>query len=603
MASRILVETPAGRRPNSVFLVLVALGALAAAIEARIRFPSEPPAVGLEWHVIVVLFVAAGLAAWGRRPQYRFGKILILTGLAMLWSLLIFSRNSALFTLSYTWNDLYNPLIAYCALSFPTGRLTTRGQVLAFWPYFITYVFAYLPLMRVLGHKHDQGFPGVRNLFAVHAFNVNLENYLHLVIAAWLAVIICLAAARLVRASGPTRRVLAPALVPAMFTMLDVTAAFVILFVLGAWAQSLATRFTPLVILLYRIGISSMFALPVGFLLGLYLERRAQARIGKLVVELDELSGLEGLETSLQKTLRDPSLRVAFYDRGSGVYRTAQGTPFDIDEDATDLVATRIERAGVPLGLMVHDRALLENPQLMESIAAAVRMAVDNDRLNAAVRAQLDEVRSSRARIVEASDAERRRIERNLHDGAQQRLVSLAMSLRVAKSNAERAGVPALVEELERSADALERAIAELRELAQGIHPAVLTEEGLRSALEELAETSRIPIRLTVDDDRFPAPVEATAYFLVSEALANASKHAGASVLAVTVRHADGVLTVEVVDDGAGGADFTKGSGLRGLQDRVAAQGGTLSIESPSGGGTRLTAEIPCALRSPTTQS
>jgi signal transduction histidine kinase len=352
-----------------------------------------------------------------------------------------------------------------------------------------------------------------------------------------------------------------------------------------------------------RIGTYSWFALPVGFLVGLYLERRAHARVGRLVVELDELPGLDGLEATLRRALQDPSLRVGFYDRDSGTYRTATGAPFDIDENAEELVATRLERAGMPLGLMVHDGALLENPQLLEATAAAVRMAVDNDRLNAAVRAQLEEVRTSRARIVEASDSERRRIERNLHDGAQQRLVSLAMSLRVAKSNAERTGDPALVEELERSTDALERAIAELRELAQGIHPAVLTEEGLRSALEELAETSRVPIRLAIDDERFPAPVEATAYFMVSEALANASKHARASVIDVAVRHADGILTVEVTDDGTGGAAFAKGSGLRGLQDRVAALGGTLSLESPSGGGTRLTVEIPCALRSQTTQS
>jgi signal transduction histidine kinase len=599
------------RRPDPWLLWGIAVAGVALAVGLKLWMPHAPPYVGLEAHVQSLVLVLAGVVAWARRPEYRVGKIMVLAGAAWFFKILTFAPNSLAFTLSYTWQDFYDPLLAYLALSFPAGRLT-RGQAWFFWPYVLVMYVLWWPVTALLSARHIPAppFPGIHmhttNLLSVHDLHVSAPAqyigapswFVHSG-AAFLTVVVGLTLARWLRASRPEKRMLAPALTPAIFTMSVTIVFYTMLNVVNADSKALSS----IVTLLQRVGSWSWFALPVGFLAGLYLEQHAQARVGRLVVELDELPGLGGLEESLRRALHDPSLRVGFYDRDSGTYRTAGGAPLDIDEDAANLVATRLERAGMPLGLMVHDRALLENPQLMEATAAAVRMAVDNDRLNAAVRAQLEEVRASRARIVEASDTERRRIERNLHDGAQQRLVSLAMSLRVAQTNAEKSGDPALVDELARSAEALERAIAELRELAQGIHPAVLTDEGLRYALEELAESSMLPVRLAIDDARFPAPVEATAYFLVSEALANATKHARASVVSVDIHHANERLLVEVTDDGAGGADLGKGSGLPGLQDRVAALGGTLSVESPSGRGTRLMAEIPCALRSPTTPS
>ena len=210
--------------------------------------------------------------------------------------------------------------------------------------------------------------------------------------------------------------------------------------------------------------------------------------------------------------------------------------------------------------------------------------------LDAELRESLEELRASRARIVEAADAERRRLERDLHDGAQSRLVALALLLRSAR---RRAQDPELAGLLDRAQEELRTSLEELRELARGIHPAVLTDRGLEPALHAVVSRAPVPVTLEVDDDRLPPAVETAAYFVVSEALANVAKYAQASHASVAVRRTNGRVMVEVADDGVGGADTAGGSGLRGLADRVAALDGTLSLHSPSGDGTRLRAEIP----------
>ena len=212
--------------------------------------------------------------------------------------------------------------------------------------------------------------------------------------------------------------------------------------------------------------------------------------------------------------------------------------------------------------------------------------------LDAELRESLEELRASRARIVEAADAERRRLERDLHDGAQSRLVALALLLRTARRQA--GDNPGLAETLDRAAQELQTSLGELRELARGIHPAVLSDRGLEPALHAVVDRAPVPVTLEVDTpERLPEPVETAAYFVVSEALANVAKYARANQATVAVRRVDGRVTVDVVDDGVGGADATHGSGLRGLADRVAALDGTLSLHSPAGQGTRLHAEIP----------
>jgi signal transduction histidine kinase len=252
-----------------------------------------------------------------------------------------------------------------------------------------------------------------------------------------------------------------------------------------------------------------------------------------------------------------------------------------------------LEQDGKPLAALVYDPFLLEDTALVEAAGAAARLALENARLQAELRAQLVEVRASRARIVEAGDAERRRLERDLHDGAQQRLLAIRLALRLARGRGGgEDGADVLLAEAESE---LMETLEELRDLARGIHPAILTDAGLAPALETLARRTALPVELTsLPNRRLPRPVEAAAYFLASEALANITKHAGATCVSIDVVERVGRLEIDIADDGVGGADPAGGSGLLGLRDRVEALGGTLGIESPPGRGTRLHAELPC---------
>jgi signal transduction histidine kinase len=242
---------------------------------------------------------------------------------------------------------------------------------------------------------------------------------------------------------------------------------------------------------------------------------------------------------------------------------------------------------------LVHDPALLEEPKLLESVCAAARLSLENARLHAELRAQLLKVRDSRTRLVAAADEERGRIERDLHDGAQQRLVALALDLRLAERGLASAD-SATKALLHAAVDSLQSAVRELRELAHGVYPAILVQSGLRAALDDLARRTPVPVTVVAPAERLPPEVEGTAYFVACEALANAVKHSGADAVNIGVVVEDGALFITIVDDGMGGAD-PEGSGLRGLADRLEARGGRLWVESPAGGPTRITGEIPCA--------
>jgi signal transduction histidine kinase len=331
-------------------------------------------------------------------------------------------------------------------------------------------------------------------------------------------------------------------------------------------------------------------AIPAGFLLGIVAARLARGGIADLAVELGRGVPLGGLRDTLARALRDPTLALAFPAPGGAGWVDPQGLPVDVPSAPTaSRSVARLERDGQPLATLLYDPAIeAEDPGRVEAVASVARMALENERLAAQVRAQLDEVRASRTRIVEAADAERRRIERDLHDGAQQRLVALAMRLDQARGQTAGAG-----EIIDATTNELLQAIREVRDLAHGLHPTILTERGLAAAVEALAERAALPVRVSIPADRLPDEVEAAAYFLVAESLTNAAKHAAARVASVDASLANGALRVTVADDGAGGADAARGSGLVGLVDRLAAVGGSVTVDSPPGGGTRVTAEIP----------
>ena len=301
------------------------------------------------------------------------------------------------------------------------------------------------------------------------------------------------------------------------------------------------------------------------------------------------------IRDALARTLGDPTLELALWLPERRSYVDASGRPFELPAPEADRAVTVLGPTDAPVAALIHDPVLLERRRLLHAAGAAARLALENERLQAELRAQLAELRASRKRIVSAGDEERRRLERDLHDGAQQRLLSLGLALQLArgKLGADANGAGELLTEADGE---LRAALDELRELARGIHPAVLTEQGLGAALRSLAERSPVPVKINASPEtRLPAAAEAAVYFLVSEALANVAKYARASRVRVNVARTNGQVLVEVDDNGIGGADPSRGTGLRGLADRLHSLDGELRIDSPSGRGTSLRATIPCA--------
>jgi signal transduction histidine kinase len=296
---------------------------------------------------------------------------------------------------------------------------------------------------------------------------------------------------------------------------------------------------------------------------------------------------------AIAEALDDPSVVVVFKRPERDEWVDAQGKRVELPDGRE---VTAIHRDGDTIGAIVHRPALTDDPELLQAVADTSALALENERLQAELRARVTELQESRANIIAFGMAERRRLERDLHDGAQQRLVALSLQVNLARAKLE--DDPATAATLLDSArDELRHALAELRELARGIHPAILTDQGLGPAVDALAHRSPVPVEIDglPTEQALPSQVEAVAYFVVAESLTNVAKYAHATHAQVRVRRVDGQAVIEVRDDGIGGADATRGTGLRGLADRVAALDGQLRIESPTGGGTTVRAYIPCA--------
>jgi signal transduction histidine kinase len=293
----------------------------------------------------------------------------------------------------------------------------------------------------------------------------------------------------------------------------------------------------------------------------------------------------------LAESLGDRSVAIAYWLADREIFVDEAGRPVALPEPGSGRAWTAVEEDGRRVAAIVHDAALDTSAELVHAAAAASSLAIDNERLKADLRARVEDLRVSRLRIVEAADEARRRIERDLHDGAQQQLLALALELRVLRSSISDPEAGPLVDGL---AVRLEAALRELRELARGIHPAILTRSGLEPAISALAERAPVPVRVHMAlDGRLTPAVEAAAYFVVAEALTNVARYAHAPEAVVELRRDGDSIVVLVADDGVGGADLSAGSGLRGLQDRLAVVDGVLVIDSPPGAGTRLEARIP----------
>jgi signal transduction histidine kinase len=331
---------------------------------------------------------------------------------------------------------------------------------------------------------------------------------------------------------------------------------------------------------------------PIGFLAGLLATRLSRGRVATLALELVGGVPTGSLRGLLSRTLQDPTVELAFPDPSGTGHVDVEGRPVALPapDDPTRAIAI-IERDGRTLAILIHDPAIDEDdPELVRAVGSVAQMALVNERLAAQVRAQLEEVRASRARIAEAADTERTRIERELHEGAQRRLEDLTFRLEAARATSAEAA-----ELIDRTTAELRTAIAEVRGLSRGLQPALLAEAGLAPAVRALAKGAPVPVEVAIPDVRYAGGIEATAYFVIAEALTNVARYAGASGARVEVRETPGALTVRVEDDGRGGADPARGSGLRGLLERVAAAGGQLVVDSPPGAGTRLTATLPVA--------
>ncbi|HTX01666.1 MAG TPA: histidine kinase, partial [Acidimicrobiales bacterium] len=353
---------------------------------------------------------------------------------------------------------------------------------------------------------------------------------------------------------------------------------------------------------LWGWGVLLLLAPPVAYLVRVVRAGRAERAVGTALVEMAPAVAPAALRDALARALGDPSLQLAFGSAAAGVFVDTDGAVVDLGGLAPGRVVTPLDGSGQ--GVLVHDEQLANEAKLVQVTVAATNLALEHGRLRAEVEAQLEVVQASRARIVEAGDAARRRFERDLHDGAQQRLVTLALALSMAH---DRAGAldPELAALLDTAGKEAKEALGELRELARGIHPAVLTQSGLAGAIEALVERSPLHVSLEeVVRRRLPEAIEATAYFVVSEALTNTAKHAPGATVRIAVRDERDVISVTVADDGPGGARLEAGSGLTGLADRVASVGGSFSLVSAAGHGTRVEARLPTATRqAPTSPS
>jgi signal transduction histidine kinase len=336
-----------------------------------------------------------------------------------------------------------------------------------------------------------------------------------------------------------------------------------------------------------------LLLVPVVFLAGIWRIWVARAAVADLLVEIGATRGAP-LQTALAKALRDPTLTLVYWLPEFAAYVDSGGQPVELQDDSNARLTAIVEQDGERVAAISYDASLAEEPRLLDAVIAAAGFALKNERLSAELRARVSELGASRARILETGDKERRRLERNLHDGAQQRLIALSMKLTSLKAHIRDDPETAVALAAKANAD-LAESLEELRELARGIHPSAL-DHGLAVALESLAAQSAVSTRVTVDlADRLPEPIEVAAYFVASEALANVDKHAQASKATVRVVRSAGGALIEIADDGIGGADDANGSGLRGLADRVEALEGQLRVVSAPGAGTTVSAVIPCA--------
>lgn len=564
----------------TLFLAGIALGSLSLAIARRepaSSFAGELPTRAAAELIAGWSLLAVGLAACARRRGRTFGPLLV--GASFGWFLLEWNNQgigSALgFALGLTLYAVAPPLVAHAALVYPGRRLSSRLERLAL-------ASAYAGAIGVLGLAPALVFDPAAAICTQCPSNLLLVEpspRLHDVFnrigvhagLAWSLALAVLLLLRLVRSSPALRRLLLPVLVPAAVYLGLVAWVFASSLDRGTLGTNSLSRD------LWLAQAGALIALAAGVVWGWLRARHTRAAVASLVVEAGASPAPGGLRDKLRRTLRDPSVKVA-YRLDDGRLVDGLGRAIVLDGEVTPLV-----RGGESVALLSHRPGLLDDPDLTDEVAAAARLAFENERLQAEMRAQLEHLRMSRARVVAQGDAERRRLERDLHDGAQQRLVGLSLELGLTRSRLGSQPDAGLLAQIDEAAAELETALDELRELAHGLFPVLLAKEGLAAALEALTEEAPVEIEIGALPQSLSSTAEAAAYFVVSEAI----KRSRDTPDKLEARAEGDKLVVELEADIAA-------SEIVALEDRVGAAGGTLELAPQADGRTRIRAELPC---------
>jgi signal transduction histidine kinase len=512
------------------------------------------------------------------------------TAYAWYISLFSFTNPPLLFSLGFWLGNLFTIPVIHLALAFPSGRLETAADRVLVAVGYVTVTIGFLPVALFMEPSGLGCTDCPENLFLVDSKPSFAGTWLDGVSAVGVVLLLAVVVRLIQRwrqASGPLRRIVTPVYVSGGLLMLMLAALL---------AMALAGTTDQVTEIVYYSALLPFGLVPYLFLAGLLRGRMLRGRgLGSLVRRLG--GGVERgeLRSGLAEALGDPSVEVAYWLPDPRQFVDADGRPVALPNPSSGRAVTEVKREGRRIAAIVHDPSLLEDPDSVREACAAAGLALENERLEAELRAKVEELRGSRARLVEVGMRQRRRLERDLHDGAQQRLVSLALLLRLARESLD--SQPSHTRRLlDQSREELDQALNELRELARGIHPALLSDRGLGAAVESLAHRAPLPVEVgEVPPARLPEDVELAAYFVVAESLTNVAKYAAATQATVAVTQRNGRLVVEVTDNGVGGADIERGTGLRGLKDRLAAIDGRLEVDSEPGLGTTVRASIPLA--------
>jgi signal transduction histidine kinase len=577
-------ETEAPRAPRRSVLWIIALAGCAGAglllwlalVSDHVAEPGLQAALTI-W--ITLPYILAGVVAWSRRPDSRFGPLMIASGFAMFLSSLGWANAAVPHTIGLAFDLLPAAVFLHVFLAFPSGHLEhpfERALVGA------SYVVAFG--VHLVGLTLGGFGPGnVLEIVSEPQASGTLLDVELITLSAFCLIGVGVLAVRRRGAGRPLRRSAALLVDSFAFGLVMIAA----LFIAGAVES-------PAFETIRRAAFLVVGLAPAAFLIGLLSARLARSALADLLLEMRADPAPADLRDALARALRDPSLTLAYwlpeYETWADVEGRATSPPAAEDGRAVTL----IDRGGEHVAALMHDASLEDEPELLQAVRAAAGIALETARLHAELAARLEELRGSRVRVIEAGQRERQRLERNLHDGAQQRLVALSLELTMLKKQLD--ADAEVSTRIDHARDEIATSLQELRDIARGLHPAVVSGHGLSVALDSLAARAPVPVKLNVElEDRLPEPLEVAAYYLVSESLANIGKHAQASTATISVARFNGDVVIEIVDDGIGGADTERGSGLRGLADRVEALDGRLRVWTPVGQGTRVRAEIPCA--------